>query len=90
MMNYVTYQAMINSALTYRRSVELTSQQKKEVRQRLKAFSKKYLKKYPKHPKVKMAVKMYKLLGYSGMAWVLGFYLNNRRRFNLRLNKKGR
>lgn len=80
MMNYVTYQALIASALTFRKSVEIEKGQKKEVRRVLRAFCKKYINKYHSHPKVNKAVKVYKILGYWGMARVLGFYLNHRGR----------
>ncbi len=80
MMNYVTYQAMIASALTFRRSVEMDRAQKKQARRTLKEFCKKYIRQYHSHPKVSKALKVYKLLGYGGMARVLGFYLNHRGR----------
>lgn len=80
MMNYVMYQMTILSALTYSKVPDMSDSSKKEIRKRLKIFCKKYLLKYQDHPKVKKAVKIYKLFGYGVMAWVLGFYLNHRGR----------
>ncbi|MBE5740899.1 MAG: glycosyltransferase [Clostridiales bacterium] len=80
LMNYMVYQALIASAMTYRKTATLTKQQKVEIRRRLRAFCKQYIKVYNGHPKVKKALKVYKLLGYGGMARVLGFYLNHRGR----------
>jgi len=80
LMNYIVYQALIASALTYRKNATLTKEQKTEVRARLKVFCKKYIKIYHSHPKVKKALLVYKVLGYGGMARVLGFYLNHRGR----------
>ena len=80
MMNYVTYQILITLALTYRKRVEATKKQRKEIRKRLKVFSEKYLRKYQQHPKVQKAVKVYNVFGFGITAWVLGFYLNHRGR----------
>ena len=80
LMNYIVYQALIASALTYRKNATLTKAQKTEIRKRLKAFCKCYLKIYHAHPKVKKALAVYKVLGYAGMARILGFYLNHRGR----------
>ena len=80
MMNYVCYQAMITSALMHSKQIEITRNQKKETKRRLKAFCKKYLRKYHCQPKVKKAYQIYRVLGYSTMARVLGFYLNHRGR----------
>ena len=79
MMNYVNYQVLVTTALTFRKSVDLTSKQKREIRKRLKVFSKQYLKVYNTHPKVQRAVKIYRFFGYGIMARFLGFYLNYRR-----------
>ena len=54
--------------------------QKAEIRKRLNAFCKKYIKDYHAHPKARKAFKVYRFLGYAGMAKVLGFYLNHRGR----------
>ena len=80
LMNYAVYQAMIASALTYKKNSTLTKAQKAEIRRRLKAFCKRYIKTYHAHPKVKKALKVYKIFGYAVMARVLGFYLNHRGR----------
>ena len=80
LMNYVSYLALIATALTFRKSVKLSNAQKREMRSRLKVYCKLYMKKFATHPKVKKAVKVYRLLGYAGMARVLGFYLNHRGR----------
>ena len=80
LMNYVSYLTLIASALTFRKSIKLTKAQKKELRGRLKAYCKKFIAQYQNHPKVKKAVTVYKILGYWGMARVLGFYLNHRGR----------
>ena len=80
MMNYVVYQAIIATALTFQKNVVMSRQQKKDSRRCLRSFCKAYIKEYQNHPKVKKAVKVYNLLGYWGMARVLGFYLNHRGR----------
>ena len=80
MMNYVSYQAMITSALIYSRQIEVTKTQRQEVRKKMKAFCKRYLKRYHCQPKVYRAYKIYRLLGYGVMSRVLGFYLNHRGR----------
>lgn len=80
LMNYIVYQSLIASAMTYRKTATLTRKQKIDVRKRLRNFCKQYIKVYNDHPKVKKALKVYKLFGYGGMAKVLGFYLNHRGR----------
>ncbi len=80
MMNYVSYEVMITLALTFRKSVEATKKQKREIRKRLKSYCKKYLIAYQSHPKVKKAVKLYRFYGFGIMARALGFYLNHRGR----------
>ncbi|MBR1983745.1 MAG: glycosyltransferase family 2 protein [Clostridia bacterium] len=80
LMNYVCYQVMITLALTYRKSVQATTKQKKEIRKSLKEFCKKYLKYYHVHPKVSKAYKIYRIFGYKVMSFALGFYLNHRSR----------
>ena len=80
MLNYVTYQVMIAIALTRSKKVEATKIERKSASKRLKVFCKKYLKQYHSHPKASKAYKIYKIFGYKGMAFVLGFYLNHRGR----------
>ena len=80
LMNYIVYQALIASALTYRKTATLTKEQKEEIRRRLREFCKKYMNTYHSHPKTKRAYMIYKTLGYNVMARVLGFYLNHRGR----------
>lgn len=80
LMNYAVYQALIASALTYKKNATLNKAEKKELRGRLKLFCKQYIKAYHAHPKAKKALAVYRLLGYGGMARVLGFYLNHRGR----------
>lgn len=80
MMHYVTYQSLIASASLYRKNTGLTKAARKNIKNRLKVFSKQYLKQFDNHPKVKKALLVYKVLGYGAMARVLGFYLNHRGR----------
>lgn len=80
MMNYVTYQSLIASASLYRKNTGLTKEERNKLRERLKSFSKGYLKAYSQHPKVKKALIVYRFFGYDVMARVLGFYLNHRGR----------
>ena len=80
MMNYVTYQSLIASASLYRKNTGLIKDERNKLRERLKSFSKEYLKTYSQHPKVKKALIVYRFFGYNVMARVLGFYLNHRGR----------
>ncbi len=80
LMNYLTYQMLIAIALTCRKSVGLSKEKKKELRGRLKIFCKLYLKKYKEDRRVRLAVKIYSVFGFTIMAKALGFYLNHRGR----------
>lgn len=80
MMEYVSYQAIMLSAVVYKKGVNATRQQQKEISKRLQAYCKTYLRLYHKHPKVKKALIVYRFFGYNVMARVLGFYLNHRGR----------
>jgi glycosyltransferase involved in cell wall biosynthesis len=78
LMSYLMYQVLIAIALCYR--VGLSKKQKKEILCRLKKICKDNVTKYTLNKKVKLASCIYRLGGYTLMAKVLGFYLNNRGR----------
>lgn len=78
LMSYLLYHCLIVSALVYR--VILTAEQRRELLLRLKAVCQGRITRYTLSKKVKLASYVYRILGFSGMAKILGFYLNNRRR----------
>ncbi len=78
LMSYLMYQVLIAIALCYK--VELSKKQKKEILCRLKVICKDNMTKYTLNKKVKLASCIYHIGGYTLMAKVLGFYLNNRGR----------
>ncbi len=78
LMSYIMYQCLIASALAYK--VKLTRVQKKEILSRVKVLCKGNVTKYTLNKKVKLACYVYRVGGYTLMAKVLGFYLNNRGR----------
>lgn len=80
MMNYVTYQSLIAAGLICRKNTLITKEERRQIKNRLKVFCKKYLKIYDKHPKVRKALKVYRVAGFMTMARVLAFYLNHRGR----------
>ena len=78
LMSYLMYQVLIASAVVYK--VKLSKAEKKEIVSRLKLMCKGNMKKYTLNNKVKLAGFIYSVGGYSLMARILGFYLNNRGR----------
>ena len=78
LMSYTMYQVIIAIALCYK--VGLSKDKRKELLLRLKAICKGNITKYTLNKKVKLAGCFYRIGGYSFMAKVLGFYLNNRGR----------
>ena len=78
LMSYLMYQTLIASAVVFK--VKLSKEQKNEIVSRLKAICKGNITKYTLNNKVKLAGCIYRVGGYSLMARVLGFYLNNRGR----------
>ena len=78
LMSYIMYQVLIAIALCYK--VNLPREQRKEILCRLKVICKGNVTKYTLNKKVKLASCIYRLGGYTLMAKVLGFYLNNRGR----------
>lgn len=76
LMSYLMYHMLIASALTYR--INLDKMQRKEILSRLKAVCKGRIIKYTMGKKVRLASYVYRIGGFSFMAKVLGFYLNNR------------
>ena len=80
LINYVMYQLIIVAALPYRKVHNFSLEEKKLVAKRLMPICKNYLGRYTLSSKVRMATKVYKILGYTAMAKILGFYLNHRGR----------
>lgn len=78
LMSYLMYQCLIASALAFK--VKLSNAQKKEILSRIKVLCKGNITKYTLNKKVKLASCIYRIGGYTLMAKVLGFYLNNRGR----------
>ncbi len=78
LMSYIMYQMLIASALAFK--VKLSRKQRKEIVSRLKVICKGNVTKYTLNKKVKLASCIYRIGGYTLMAKVLGFYLNNRGR----------
>lgn len=80
LMSYLMYHALIAIALSFRKRVNLSREQKKEILSRLKAVTQNRITKYTLSKKVKLACLVYRIAGFEVMAAVLGFYLNNRGR----------
>ncbi len=78
LMSYLIYQCLIASALAFK--VKLSKIQRKQILSRVKALCKGNITKYTLNKKVKLASYIYCIGGYTLMAKVLGFYLNNRGR----------
>lgn len=78
LMSYLMYHTLIASALCYR--TKLTKAQRAEILRRIQAVCKGRITENHMGKKVQMANAVYRVLGFSGMARVLGFYLNHRGR----------
>ncbi len=78
LMSYAMYQLTIACALS--RKVKLKKAERKEINSHLKKIAKGRITKYTLDSRVKLASKVYKITGYSGMTAVLGFYLKHRGR----------
>lgn len=78
LLSYLMYHLLILTALCYR--VDLQKAQRKEIFARLKVICRQYLLENTLDKKVKLAAVIYRCFGFSVMAKILGFYLNNRGR----------
>lgn len=76
LMSYFLYHSLIATAFCFK--VSLNHKQKHELLLRLKKIMKGRINKYTLDKRVKLASTFYKFCGFSVMARVLGFYLNNR------------
>lgn len=76
LISHILYHVTICSALTYQ--VHLSNVEKKSIQKRLSLLCKNRMGKYNIDSRVNLSSKIYRIFGYSGMAFVLGFYLNHR------------
>ncbi|MCH5191181.1 MAG: glycosyltransferase family 2 protein [Oscillospiraceae bacterium] len=78
LLSYIMYHALICNAWISR--TELSSEQRKDLHEKLKPIFKEYLLKYDLNKKVKLSGMIYRVFGYFGITKVLGFYLIHRGR----------